>query len=86
MSIWELQIVPDDARLLCALGDLTRDPQHYVDAWERSGHRNARAKRSLAQGQMSKSNFQQVRTRLPDRLMLQQPGIASMALMLAHVV
>jgi hypothetical protein len=43
-----LQETPDEARLWCALGDLRQDDGCYRAAWERSGHRSARAKRSLA--------------------------------------
>eukprot|EP00177_Eucheuma_denticulatum_P000700 GFKZ01001263.1.p1 GENE.GFKZ01001263.1~~GFKZ01001263.1.p1 ORF type:complete len:1101 (+),score=144.18 GFKZ01001263.1:386-3304(+) len=34
-------------RLLCVLGDVTRKKEHYETAWEESGHKYARAKRSL---------------------------------------
>ena len=33
--------------LLCVLGDVTRDPQDYIRAWEMSGKRCGRAQRSL---------------------------------------
>lgn len=34
--------------ILCLLGDIRRDPQYYEKAWELSGKKYARAKRSLA--------------------------------------
>lgn len=34
-------------RLLCVLGDVTRNREHFVTAWEESGRRYARAKRAL---------------------------------------
>lgn len=34
-------------RLLCVLGDVTRKKEHYETAWEESGRKYARAKRSL---------------------------------------
>jgi tetratricopeptide (TPR) repeat protein len=37
-----LEVTPDEPRLWCALGDLTLDDAHYRQAWECSGHRNAR--------------------------------------------
>ena len=37
-----LEVTPDEPRLWCALGDLTLDDAAYLQAWERSGHRNAR--------------------------------------------
>ena len=38
---------PLPARLLCSKGDMTGDIQYYEAAWEKSGHRNARAMRSI---------------------------------------
>jgi len=38
----------ETATLLCYLGDVTGDPEHYRRAWEVSGQRNARSQRSLA--------------------------------------
>ena len=34
-------------RLLCVLGDVTRNTSHFETAWEESGHRYTRAKRAL---------------------------------------
>lgn len=33
--------------MLCLLGDVTQDAQHYQKAWEVSGQRSARAMKSL---------------------------------------
>jgi hypothetical protein len=41
------QADPSDAKLWCALGDITEGGQHYAKAWEVSGHRSSRAQRSL---------------------------------------
>ncbi|KAF9355748.1 hypothetical protein BGX26_006187 [Mortierella sp. AD094] len=38
---------PTHAKLLCIIGDLDSDPEKYKEAWEVSGHRFARAQRSL---------------------------------------
>ncbi|KAF9205966.1 hypothetical protein BGZ49_003210 [Haplosporangium sp. Z 27] len=38
---------PKHAKLLCIIGDLDEDPEKYKEAWEVSGHRFARAQRSL---------------------------------------
>lgn len=48
-ACWYLraQVTPDDPRLWNTLGDLHMDDSHYREAWERSGHRNARSQRSL---------------------------------------
>lgn len=37
-----LEVTPGEPRLWCALGDLCLDDAHYLQAWECSGHRNAR--------------------------------------------
>ncbi|KAG0305038.1 hypothetical protein BGZ98_004666 [Dissophora globulifera] len=38
---------PSNVKLLCIIGDLDQDPEKYKEAWEVSGHRFARAQRSL---------------------------------------
>ncbi|KAJ2760909.1 hypothetical protein IWQ57_006185, partial [Coemansia nantahalensis] len=43
----ELDTSPDSAKLWCVLGDLKRDPEMWLRAWDVSGQRNARAMRSL---------------------------------------
>jgi len=43
-----LEEAPAEPRLWCALGDLRHDDGCYERAWQRSGGRSARAKRSLA--------------------------------------
>eukprot|EP00899_Mesostigma_viride_P027834 jgi/Mesvir1/8235/Mv12517-RA.1 len=43
-----LSVAPDDPRLLCILGDLTKDDSCYLAAWDKSGKHYTRAKRSLA--------------------------------------
>lgn len=42
-----LQVTPSDAKLWCALGDITGQAAHYSKAWEVSGLRSSRAQRSL---------------------------------------
>lgn len=55
------QAVPGDAKLLCALGDLTSDVAYYQQAWDQSSHRSSRAQRSLAKHYMGRSEFLQVK-------------------------
>ena len=43
-----LALRPTDARLLCAMGDITGDESHYYAALEAAGGRSARARRALA--------------------------------------
>jgi tetratricopeptide (TPR) repeat protein len=45
-------------RLLCTLGDITKDPQWYTRAWEVSNHRYSRAKRSLAREAFNAEDYQ----------------------------
>ncbi|QDZ23398.1 TPR repeat domain-containing protein [Chloropicon primus] len=52
-----LEESPDDPRLWCALGDVTKDDSCYVKAWERSGKRHARAQRSLAASAMRNDDY-----------------------------
>lgn len=59
------QAEPDDARLLCALGDLTVDDACYECAWTASGGRSVRAKRCLARSAQRRQDFAKVR-HLPD--------------------
>jgi hypothetical protein len=56
-----LQVTPEDARLWCALGDLTLDDEHYRTAWERSGRRSTRAQRSLARAAQRDKDYERVR-------------------------
>lgn len=54
------QVTPDDARLWCALGDLTLKEELYETAWQRSGQRSVRAQRSLARSAQREKNYQKV--------------------------
>lgn len=55
-----VQLTPDDARLWCALGDLTLKEEHYETAWQRSGQRSTRAQRSLARAAQREKNYDKV--------------------------
>jgi len=57
----------ETATMLCYLGDVTGDAEHYHHAWQVSGQRNARSQRSLAYLHFNRS---QVRTAAasPERL------------------
>lgn len=52
-----LEITPNDARLLCTLGDLVDSDEYYHKAWECSNGRSARAQRSLARSAMRREEF-----------------------------
>ncbi|KAF9274765.1 hypothetical protein BGZ68_000377 [Mortierella alpina] len=49
---------PTNAKLLCILGDLDQDPEKYKEAWEVSGHRFARAQRSLGSYYFKHENYE----------------------------
>lgn len=44
-------------RMLCALGDITKDINYYEQAWNLSGHRYSRAQRSLARHEFEKHDY-----------------------------
>ena len=50
----------ETATLLCCLGDVTGEPQHYHRAWELSGRKNARCQRALAYYYFNKEQVLQV--------------------------
>eukprot|EP00898_Chlorokybus_atmophyticus_P000161 jgi/Chlat1/1145/Chrsp112S01622 len=52
-----LAVSPDEPRLWCALGTLTRDDSHFVTAWEKSNKRYARAQRLLALSAYNRSEY-----------------------------
>ncbi|CAG8717496.1 11891_t:CDS:1 [Acaulospora morrowiae] len=43
----QLKANPNSPKLHCLLGDIEKNPKHWEDAWEMSGHRYGRAMRSL---------------------------------------
>ncbi|KAG0363174.1 hypothetical protein BC939DRAFT_489615 [Gamsiella multidivaricata] len=49
---------PSNAKLHCTIGDLDEDPEKYKEAWEVSGHRLARAQRSLGAYYFKRSEYE----------------------------
>jgi hypothetical protein len=47
LCLLTVQVYPSDAKLWCALGDITQQDEHYAKAWEVSNHRSSRAQRSI---------------------------------------
>ena len=56
-----VQVTPDDASLLCALGDITLDDKHYQTAWDVSNGHSTRAQRSLARSAQRQQHWVEVR-------------------------
>ena len=50
-------MTPDDPKLWNALGDLHMDDAPYLEAWRRSGGRNARSKRSLGRSALRRRDY-----------------------------
>jgi tetratricopeptide (TPR) repeat protein len=48
---------PDAPRLFCILGDIDKDPNQYIRAWEASSHRYARAQRSLGRHYVTQKDY-----------------------------
>jgi hypothetical protein len=65
-----LAAAPTDARLLCALGDITATEAHYAAAWAASGGRSARAARSLARGAAGRGDHAAAAARWAEALAL----------------
>ena len=55
-----VQDTPEDAGLLCALGELTREVKHFQAAWTASNGRSTRAQRCLARAAMQKQRYAEV--------------------------
>lgn len=55
-------------RLLCALGDVTRNREHFDMAWTESGHRYARAKRALGRLHVESEEWEQAIKHFKDAL------------------
>ncbi|GFS45347.1 protein prenylyltransferase superfamily protein [Actinidia rufa] len=53
-----LSEMPNDPRLWCSLGDITRNDACYEKALEVSGNRSARAKRSLARSAYNRGDYE----------------------------
>ena len=51
------QVTPDDPKLWNALGDLHMEDAPYLEAWARSGGRNARSKRSLGRSALRRRDY-----------------------------
>lgn len=55
-------------KLLCVLGDVTRDTTYFVTAWEESGHRYTRAKRALARSCVERAQWSEALTHFREAL------------------
>jgi hypothetical protein len=56
-----MQVTPDDPRLWCALGSITKDESAYEEAWKRSKGRSTRAQRCLARCAQERHEYEKVR-------------------------
>lgn len=52
----------DNPGILCLLGDIKRDPSYYQKAWDMSGHKYARAMRSIARNHFFKGEYKEAVT------------------------
>ncbi|KAI8788615.1 tetratricopeptide repeat protein 27 [Biomphalaria glabrata] len=57
--IKERLAIEETPSLLCYLGDITRDIQHYQRAWELSNHKSARAKRCMGYIYFQEEKYEQ---------------------------
>nr|XP_022328750.1 tetratricopeptide repeat protein 27-like isoform X1 [Crassostrea virginica] len=56
--IREQLAVQETPNLWCFLGDVTRDADHYIQAWEMSGQRHARSQRGLGYLYMAQEEYE----------------------------
>eukprot|EP00731_Ephydatia_muelleri_P026260 Em0018g360a len=45
--------------MLCLLGDVTQNPEHYKEAWELANHRSARAQKSLGMWYLKQQKYKE---------------------------
>ncbi|KAG5518076.1 hypothetical protein PMAC_003262 [Pneumocystis sp. 'macacae'] len=55
----QLALDPENPKLWTLLGDIQKNPSHWIKAWNISGNRYAKAQRSLGKFYYSKKNFEE---------------------------
>ncbi|XP_048737293.2 tetratricopeptide repeat protein 27-like [Ostrea edulis] len=58
MIIRDQLAIQETPNLWCFLGDVTRDINHYIKAWEMSGHRHARSQRCMGYLYMAQEQYE----------------------------